>query len=496
MRRTSRPGGRWVRTLLAGVALTPALVAALVIRPAPAHGADAVFGLYALTMNASGASLAGDIGAGGGLAALDGGVPYVDGRLDSSPSGAVRAAAVQPGALVQTVAGQVNGGAGQEVVSVPMAEANYPGQPKANGDIAGSQQAGPLTVSGLTARATADQQAMSGTAAVTDEQLAGGGGGAASPAATALTAGLQALAAEFPTAVTAADDGAGDALLRLQGATATGSASADPGAGTLHAVATSTVGRASILGQINVRDVVGSVTVNVEDGARTATGGTTLGGITIGGVPVTVSDQGVSVQETPLLPGQQLSDLNDQLNTVLENAGVTLQLLAPRKDTGKGEDGAGHAAADSGGLRVTIASAATPQAGLPGNHLTIMLGVATVTAADEPPIAAAPPTTFDSGDLGTSTVGTTDAAGSQSFPDLTTGSAPAIAAPADTAPTVAAPDVAPPAGAGSPPIVMVAGRQVSAKVTLAAFGGWQLLSLSICTLAAYALRGGRSHVAA
>ena len=483
--------GRLTRALLAGVALAPALVAALVIRPVPAHGEDAAFGLYALTMNASGASLTGNIGAGGGLAALDGGVPFVDGRLDSSPSAAVRAAAVQPGALVQTVAGQVNGAAGTEVVSVPMAEADYPGNKEANGDIAGSQTVGPVTLSGLTARANATQQAMTGTAAVTDESVAGGGSGA-SAAATALTTGLKALAAQYPTAVTAAKDGGDTAAVRLEGAKATGSADADPGAGTLHATARSAVATASILGQIVVHDVVGTATVDVKDGARTADGATTVGGMTIGGVPVTVSDQGVTVQKTQLLPGQKLADLNEQLNGVLDKAGITMQLVHPTRDTGTDDSGSGHATADSGGLRVTIHMAGAPQAGLPGNDLTVMLGVATVTGSDEPPIASSAPASFNSGDY-TPGADTGTTASGPSFPAAGTGSAPSLSSTSTDTSAVAAPDVAPPASDTSEPTVMVAGRLVSAKMTLAAFGGWQLLSLSICTLAAFALRGGRSH---
>jgi hypothetical protein len=112
--------------------LAPLVVGIVAVRPAAAVPAPAGYDQYGLTALASGVRTAGDVGNSGGLVTLDTGSGYVAARLDASPSSGVLADPYEPGTLFRTVAGQVNANAGSEVLTVPDAEAAYPGDGKAS----------------------------------------------------------------------------------------------------------------------------------------------------------------------------------------------------------------------------------------------------------------------------------------------------------------------------------------------------------------------------
>lgn len=460
-----------LRTALLAVALLPALSAALLVRPAA--GQDAAFGLYAMTVQSAGASIDGEIGAGGGLTVLDGGVPFVRGRLDSSPSADVRSASIEPGTLVRTVAGVVNTEAGEEVITIHSADAQYPGNEEANGDVLGSESAGPLTLSGFTARSAAHQTDIAGKAVMGEQTVSDGS------RAAEIRAAFAPLRAGYPNVTEEATTD--DSVVVVQQGNAEATASADP-AGILTATSIGTVGRVSIAGEIVLEDVVGVATVRVENGTRTADASIAVGGATIAGVPVEITEDGVVAADQQLLPGQSVRDLTAAINDALAEANIRIEAIAPREETGDGS-----ALADSGGIQITLATPPNPQ--VPGNDLTLTLGGAVATSADEPPAAPLPPV-----DLGDAPAGPVSDAPSTSTPSTGTftPSAPTIQELVDEPATVPEPVAAPPASNPAPaePQVLVAGRQVSAKTALAAFGGWQLMSLSICTLAAFSLKGG------
>lgn len=473
---------RRVLSSLVLVALLPAVTATLLVRPLPAESAEQAVGLYALTFGGASTATTGEVGAGGGLAVLDAGAPSVVGRLDSSPSGSVRAAPIEPGTLFRTVVGLANNEAGGETIPVPTADANFPGDTtSAEVEGTGRQEAGPLAVSGYAASATAEERRIAGVAETSDQAFTDG---AAAGNAAALATGLRGLARSFPTAgIRVADD---PSTYRTEGGRVEASATADPASGALSSTVTSVAGRTTVLGQLVVGSVVSSATVVRGAEGRTAEAATTVSGLTVGGVPVEVTDDGVVVADAPVLPGQTVADLTAALNEVLAVAGIGLTAVAPHEEV---DDSSARARA--GGLRITVATAPNPQ--VPGNDLTLVLGRADATLADEPPAAPLPSVPFGPTDAGTggapAAAGGGGASSGFSVGAGGFGSDDVPTAGTVAEPDVAAPAVAPTAGAGQQ-LMTVAGRPVSARTALAAFGGWQLLSLSICTLAAFSLRRG------
>lgn len=477
------------RGLVAG-GLLPVVTAALLVRPAPAESQESAFGLYALTVAGAASTTEGEAGAGGGLAVIDSGAPSVTGRLDSSPSGAIKAAPVEPGTLFRTVVGLANNEAGGETVPVPTATSSYPGSASEDEvEGTGEQAFGPYTTTGYHARTTATELAITGVAQA-NEQTYTDESAATTASATSLREGLLALAAAYPSVGFRVSDD--DTAYRSEGGRVTATATADPATGVLEATVRSVSGRTTFLGQITYGSVVGTATVTLVDGARAAEAETTVGAVEIGGVPVELGSAGVSVAGTELLPGQTFADLNAQLNAVLTQAGVTMQPLEPTREVGDG-----FAQAGSGGVKVTVATAPNPQ--VPGNDLTVVLGQASASLSDEPPFPAFDGGSFDGGTTDTSTgsgtIGTPSGSATSGGFGVGTSvppSAGSVGEPVGGGP--AAPAVAPPAsGAGEQP-VLVAGRRMTKRAALAAFGGWQLLSLSICTLAAFALRGRDTEV--
>lgn len=432
--------GRWTPRRLTRLAvlgaLLPLLTALLLVRPAT--GQETVFGLYALTASGGPVVLGGDLGAGGGLAVLDGGAPFGAVRLDASPSSSAKAAAIEPGTLFRTVVGVVNTEAGEQIIEVPTAEASYPGdQQESDGDALGSfEEAG-----GRLAGATAHVEAHAYDALVRAEvgQMDLGGGAVV-------------------------DGGTLDIL-----------SEADPAAGVLTTTVTSRATGIDIGGVLLIDSVVGTATTAVGPDGRAVGGSTVVAGASVGGTPVAITDEGVVADGSVVVPAGPLGDAQTSVNDVLANAGITVEVLQPRED----EDG-GSLVGDSGGLRVTIVT--TANAAVPGNTVVLTFGKATATSADEPP----PPSFPDTVAAPAASPPPPSTSSSSSITSTVTAPSAGQAPSSTTSPETPAPVVA--AGSTDGAQLLVAGRRLPARAVLAAFGGWQLLSLSTCTLAVYALR--------
>src|SRR4051794_5154514 len=154
--------------------LLPLVVGAVAVRPAAAVGASGGYEQYSLTAVASGVRTAGDVGASGGLVTLDSGSAFVSARLDAAPSSGVLADPYEPGTLARTVAGQVNAGAGDEVVTVPDAEASYPGDGTDALETVPRTSNPPLATGGGSATAHAAEYLAEGTATGAAMTVTGG----------------------------------------------------------------------------------------------------------------------------------------------------------------------------------------------------------------------------------------------------------------------------------------------------------------------------------
>lgn len=482
---------RRAAAVLLGTSLLPALTALATVRPAV--GQEQPYGLYAMTMEGGSTFVEGEVGAGGGLAVLDGGVPFASGRLDSSPSAAVSAAAVEPGTLVRTVTAVANGEFGEQVLDVPVAEAQFPGNPEGRVEGTGEQDLGGMTTSGGQAVVTAAADAITARASGSSQVVVPGG----EAAAATLTQALRPLRAALPLVATA-EPARADGLVTSDGAEVRGQATVDA-AGVLTATFTSTASSTTFLGEVEMRGVRGSATATTSpDGTREADASIAVDSIAVAGVPVRFGSEGLEVAGEVLLPGQDVQDLTAIVTSALQAANVTIEPLTPVETTEEGS-----ARADSRGVRVTIANPGAPDQGVPGDTVTYVLGGAAVTIADEPPPApfeplpvsetgpppttppapapsqspAAPPPSSGSGGGGSS--------GTTSVTTTTPGT------PAVSIDSVPQPQVAPAAAAEVSTPLLVAGRRVDRTLALAAFGGWQLLSLSVCTAAVLSMRRRR-----
>lgn len=447
------------RATLVLVTILPSLIALLVLRPAPARGQGPAVGFFALTVTAASANTSGDIGAGGGLTPIDSGAPVVRGRLDSSPTASMIAAAVEPGTLYRTGAALANNEAGDEVVPVEFAEAAHPGgPPEDTSDPTATGMEGPVSSRSVQAGARAAERGISGTARVADQSVGG--------------------TEEDPVVV------------QQQGGHAEAAATADPDTGTLVATATSTAETITVAGVVTFEDVSGHAVVRLEDGQLAAEAATTYGGITVADVPVAVTTDGVVVaDDAPLLPGQEVAVLADQVNAVLEAAGVQITPISPIERTG-----GGSATADSGGVRVSITTPSS--AAVPANVVEVVVGQAVATLTAEAPMP--PPAPLPSSPPPDTARPTADTPSTPSPAPALPATAPragtrvTVTPATPTTDTPPPPRVAAPAPAATEPTMVLAGRRIPRRTALALFGGWQLLSLSTCTLAAFALRGGRS----
>jgi hypothetical protein len=414
----------------------PLVVGAVAVRPAAAVTATG-YEQYSMTAVASGVRTGGDVGASGGLVTLDTGSAYVSARLDASPSAGVLADPYEPGTLARTAAGQVNAGAGDEVVDVPDAEAQYPGDGKGSLETVPPTSNPPLSTGGGSATAQASEFLAEGTA---------------TGAATAVTG--------------AYDAGSSTSAARLH---------VDPAKGVVTATARTNVKRIVFAGVLELRDVVASASITTAGDKHVSLATLTVGGASVSGQQVAIDENGVHAVGTPLVPGQTIQDATKQANAVLSGAGVTVHATeAVRTTTSR------SAAADTGGLVVTLATPDLP-GGVAANHLQVVVGGVSLTETDAPPVALGLPLDtppLSSGPLDTPPVTTTTV-----IPG-TQGTGTALG-PAQ------APTVAP---ATAPASFLVAGRRLSAAATLAAFAVWQFLTLGTATL--YAVVDRRRRVAA
>ena len=417
--------------------LLPLVVGAVAVRPAAA--VDPAYEQYSLTAVASGVRTAGDVGASGGLVTLDTGSAYVSARLDASPSSGVLADPYEPGTLARTVAGQVNAGAGEEVVTVPDAEASYPGEGQDSLETVPRTSNPPLSTGGGSATAQASEYLAEGTA--TGEAMAVTG---------------------------AYDSGTSSSTSRLE---------VDPTKGVATASARTTVRRIVFAGVLELRDVVASASVTTAGDKHTSLASLTVGGASVAGQEVAIDESGVHAVGTPIVPGSTIQDATKQANAVLSGAGITVHATEVVRTTTTRS-----AAADTGGVVVTLVTGDLP-GGVAANRLEVVVGGVALTETDEPP-APALALPVDTGPLTAAppalppVTTTTVIPGTPGSTGLEGGAlAPAVAAPA-TAPTS----------------FLVAGRRLSLAATLAAFAIWQFLTLGTTTL--YAVVDRRRRVAA
>lgn len=410
------------RLALLAVAMLPAATALTMVRPVQAAG-TAGFGSFGLTVSAAAVRTEGVLGASGGLVTLDSGTAFATGRLDAGPSAYALAAPVEPGTLARTLVGTVNTEAGTTVLTVPDAESAYPGNGSAGTAYAPAQTAGPLTVSPGPASSSAAPGRASATTTGAAFAVTGGGAGERL-AATALLTG-------------------------------------DAATGQGEALGTSRVGALDVAGTLLLHDVVATARVTVTGGSPVATATLTVGSATVAGVPVTVDEDGVHAagQGTGLGP---LQDAQDQVDEALAAAGLSVRAVGVTRTV---EGRAGYA--DTGGLRIVLRTPDLP-GGVAANALTLTVGAVSVTGTST---AAAPP--LDLGPL--PDAGQPGLPPTTSTVTLTTGGA--------ALPPAAPPAVSPaPALAGASGQLLVAGHAVPAAAALAAFGVWQLLTLSTTTL--------------
>lgn len=417
------------------LSLAPTAAALLMVRPAAA--ADPGYDEVGLTAVVSGARTDGVVGASGGLVTLDGGSAYISGRLDSSPSAQVLAAPYEPGTLTRTLVGQVNGGAGQTVVTVPDAEARYPGaQSTATCCQAPPVAQGPLTFGAAAATAEAGPALAKGTVVAASYQVA---------------------------AVVSV--GPSTSSLTMTSSAATGRVVQD---------ARTAVSHVDVAGVLTLSDVVATGRITTDGDSHVAVQSLTIGGAGVSGQSVELGNDGVTAVGTPLIPGQTLEAATQQANAQLAAAGITLHTVG-----GRSTHDARSAAADTGGIEIVLATPALP-GGVAANNLTVVVGGVALTEADTrfaplvaPPLVVPPVSGGTAGSTTTTAIvpGTPGTSGLSAVPGA---AVPQVAGP----PTVAT-------------AFVVSGRRVSAQTALIAFAGWQLLSLGSATLYAFVERRRR-----
>ena len=421
------------------VSLVPSAGALLFVRPAQA--ADPVYDQVGLTAIVSGVGTDGVVGASGGLVTLDTGSAYVNGRLDSSPSSQVLAAPQEPGTLVRTVAGQVNGPAGTTVIDVPDAEARYPGaQTKASYSSTSPVQpgpvvAGPAAVGASTASAQAGPDFTRGSASAASYGIAG-----------ALSAG--------PSTST----------LTMTSSVARGTASA---------IAKTAVSSLQVAGVLTLKDVVATAGVKADHNDHTAVQDLTVGGASVSGQAVVIGNDGVTAVGTPVLPATTLEMATAQANAALSAAGITVHTVG-----GSMAHTRRSAAADSGGVQITLATPGLP-GGIAANRLSITVGGVSLTELDTlfvvPQLSVDVSQPATGGSVGRTTT-TTVVPGIPGTPGIPAANAgpPQIAGPVTSATGF-----------------VLAGRRISARTALAAFAAWQLVGLGTATLYAFVERRRR-----
>lgn len=419
--------------LAAVLSLVPTAGALLVVRPAAA--ADPVYDQVGVTAIVAGVRTNGVIGASGGLVTLDGGSAYLSGRLDSSPSAQVRAAPYEPGTLVRTGVGQVNGAAGQTVLTVPDAEARYPGaESKASCCQLPAVSQGPVSLGAGQATAETGPTLAKGTAVGASYRILG-----------ALTVGPS---------------------------TSSLTMTASAAVGQVVQNARTAVSHVDVAGVLQLEDVVGTASIKSDHDHHVAVQSLTLGGASVGGQSVQLGNNGVTAVGTALIPGQTLEAATATVNAQLAAAGITIHTLG-----GTAKHDTRSAVADTGGVEIDLVTPALP-GGVAANTLTIVVGGVALTELDAlsvpfvAPVVDVPPIT---GGSASSTVSTY-------VPGTPSGSGLPVTGQAG--PQIAAPQAVATA-------FVVSGRRISAQLALIAFAGWQLLSLGSATLYAFVERRRR-----
>jgi hypothetical protein len=412
--------------LLAAAGVTAGTVpTVLVLLSVHVAAAPATFGQYSVTAVVRGSGTSGDVGASGGLTPLDSGSSSVDASLDNSPTAMVLARPLEPGTTFATVNSQL-----PTPVPVPEAQAAYPG-PK------GSDSVTPTPASAASAKVTA-------SSALGTAETAGGASGGLSLGATSASASLS----------------------------STGDGGVVAGTADAHASGL------DIAGVFVVHDVRGHAEIRATAGGKTtATASLVVGSASVAGQEVVIDDTGIHAVGTTVPLGPTLAQLTAAANGALAAAGISVSVAAPTHSTSTTEFG-GHAAADSGGLRVTIS---TPDVGggtVPANHATLTLGRVQLSESDAAtgPGAAAPPP--DSAPIAQTPAG----AGVPGAPGVPGRVVTVPGSPGGISPAVAG---AAPAGRTA---LVVAGHRVTSAAALAALGGWQALTLGAATFAVLALR--------
>lgn len=418
------------RPVLLAVAFLPAATALAAVHPVQA-AAPQGFSSFGLTVTAAALRTDGVVGASGGLVTLDAGAAFTTGRLDGGPSSYALGAPVEPGTLVRTLVGTANTQAGQTVLTVPDAESAYPGRGSASTSYAAPAAAGPLRLTPGTAASSASEHAAGATTTGTALAVTGAGEATRLASVTALQGD--------------AERGVGDAA------------------------GTSRVGTLDVAGVLVLHDVVGTARVVVTGGVPVVTSTLAVGSATVAGQPVTIDQDGVHAAGQGTGIGQ-VQDAQHQVDSALSAAGVSVRAIGAAK-TVDGRSGY----ADTGGLRITVATPDLP-GGVAANALVLTVGKVTVTGTST---AAAPPLVG---------LPVTPAQGTPAVPATTSVT---VVPGAPVAPPVMTATTPQPALAGSRGSVSVAGRTVPAAAALAAFGVWQLLTLSTTTLYAFVDRRRR-----
>jgi hypothetical protein len=391
----------------------------------------ATFGEYALTSLVRATSTAGNIGLSGGLTPLDSGSASIDASLDANPSAMVLARPVEPGTTFATLNSQL-----PTPVAVPEADAAYPGTtPSAS---------------------TAPTPASTASAKVTQTTAVG----------AASTAGVSTTVATL-------------------GATTASTSLAATGSG--HAVTASAdayVAGLDVAGVLDVQSVAGHAAVtSTAGGARTAVATLTVGSITVAGQAVAVDDTGLHAVGATLPLGPTLAQLTTAANATLAKAGISLSLAQPIHTTGVNSLG-GMAAADSGGLSITVNTPVIGSDTIPANTFTFTLGRVQVTESDTPAFATAPVTVAQPGAV---VPATPPIPGTPAVPASPGRVVTVSGGTAPTSGTSANSGAAPAAGAQTE--LVLAGRQVTPRTAIAALGGWEALTLGAATFAVVGLRG-------
>jgi hypothetical protein len=422
-----------VKRALAVMMLLPMVLAVVFVRPVSA-AADPVYDQAGLTAIAAAGRTDGVVGASGGLVTLDTGTAYVSAALDSSPSAAVVAAPQEPGTLFHTVAGQVNGAAGQKVVGTLEAEARYPGDTSSSFNVSDPVDSPPVYLGAANASAKVSATSAEGLAQAARYSIA-----------------------------PVLDIGPGTSAVHQ---------AIDLEKGTASQNAKVTVSDVDLAGVLKIQSVVATARLTADHDTHTAVQSLVVTGATVAGQQVAITNDGVVAAGAPLLPGTTLSQATDAVNAALAGAGVA----SVHTVGGVVKRSSRSAEADTGGLQIVMRTPDLP-GGVSANALTVTFGGIALTELDAlavPSVPVLPPPDLPGTTGQPPTTITTVIPGTPGTP----GGQPSLGQPPQVAPSQAT-------------AFEIRGRRVSAQTALIAFAGWQLLSLGTATLYGFVERRRR-----